>query len=113
MSAKLRYDLTHLWPSEIGEQLYCEYKVHLRRTHPEVRLDLPSLEQGEESHAALAAQAAPVSREEVERSIREGKRLALCEWNLEATFRDVLTRGRPDFFAFEGRAARLALDFKF
>ncbi|MBI1916365.1 MAG: hypothetical protein HYS12_16780 [Planctomycetes bacterium] len=113
MSAKLRYDLTHLWPSEIGDQLYCEYKVHLRRTHPEVRLELPSLEQGEENHAALASQAAPVTREEIERSIREGKKLALCEWTLEGLFRDVLIRGRPDFFAFEGTSARLTLDFKF
>src|SRR5215467_14262926 len=77
MSGKLRYGLTQLWPSEIGDQLYCEYKVHLRRTHPEVRLELPSLEQGEEHHAALASQAVPVTREEIERSIREGKKLAL------------------------------------
>src|SRR5205085_7974602 len=102
MSAKLRYDLTHLWPSEIGEQLYCEYKVHLRRTHPEVLLDLPSLEQGEESHAALGSQAVPITREEIERSIKEGKKLALCEWTLEGVFREVPIRGRPDVFSFEG-----------
>jgi hypothetical protein len=113
MSATLRYDLTHLWPSEIGDQLYCEYKVHLRRTHPEVRLELPSLEQGEDNHAALASQAAPITREEIERSIQEGKKLALCEWTLEGLFRDVLIRGRPDFFAFEGTSACLTLDFKF
>ncbi len=113
MSGKLRYDLAQLWPSEIGDQLYCEYKVHLRRTHPEVRLELPSLEQGEESHAALASQAVPVTREEIERSIKKGKKLALSEWTLEGVFRDVLIRGRPDFFSFGGGHARLTLDFKF
>ena len=113
MSRTLRYDLTQLWPSEVGDQLYCEYKVHLRHTHPEVRLELLSLEQGEESHAALASQAVPVTREEVERSIKEGKKLALCEWTLEGVFREVLIRGRPDFFAFEGDRARSTLDFKF
>src|SRR2546430_17554035 len=101
MSAGLRYELTHLWPSEIADQLYCEYKVHLRRTHPEVHIESAALDWGEANHAALAAQAAPVTPEEVERSIREGKKLALCEWTLEGTFRDVPIRGRPDFFPFE------------
>jgi len=113
MSEKLRYELTQLWPSEIADQLYCEYKVHLRRTHPEVRVESAALDWGEANHAALAAQAAPVSAEEVERAIAEGKKLALCEWTLEGTFRGVALRGRPDFFAFEGRRAQLVLDFKF
>ena len=45
----LRHGLTYLWPSEIAEQYYCEYKVHLKRLHPEVRVDLPPLELGEVS----------------------------------------------------------------
>jgi hypothetical protein len=113
VTVKLRYDLKHLWPSEIADQLYCEQKVHLRRTHPGVRLELPVLEQGEESHAALAAQAVPVTREQVEKAIREGQKLALCEWTLEGTYREVPIRGRPDFFSFEGTEGRLILDFKF
>jgi hypothetical protein len=32
---------------------------------------------------------------------------------LEGSFRDVRIRGRPDFFAFEGKKALLLLDFKF
>lgn len=113
MPEKIRYELTQLWPSEIADQLYCEYKVHLRRTHPEVQLDSLSLDWGEANHAALAAQAAPITEAEIEKSIREGKKLALCEWTLEGVFRDVTLRGRPDFFAFEGKNAQLLLDFKF
>lgn len=113
MTAKLRYELKQLWPSEIADQLYCEYKVHLRRTHPEVQLASLALDWGEANHAALAAQAAPVTQAEIDRSIREGKKLALCEWTLEGVFRDVCLRGRPDFFAFEGKNAQLVLDFKF
>jgi hypothetical protein len=36
----LRHGLTYLWPSEIADQWYCEYKVHLKRLHPEVRIEL-------------------------------------------------------------------------
>ena len=113
MSGKVRYELAQLWPSEIADQLYCEYKVHLRRTHPEVQLESLALAWGEANHAALAAQAAPITEAEIEKSIREGKKLALCEWTLEGVFRDVPLRGRPDFFAFEGKNAQLLLDFKF
>ena len=49
MAEKLRHGLNYLWPSEIAEQYYCEYKVHLKRIHPEVRVDLPPLELGEVS----------------------------------------------------------------
>ena len=45
--------------------------------------------------------------------MREGKRLAVCEWTLEGEALGVKFRGRPDFFAFEGRRANLVLDFKF
>jgi hypothetical protein len=113
MTAKVRYELTQLWPSEIADQLYCEYKVHLRRTHPEVQLASLALDWGEANHAALAAQAVPITQAEIDKSIREGKKLALCEWTLEGVFRDVSLRGRPDFFAFEGKNALLVLDFKF
>lgn len=113
MAAELRYQLAQLWPSEIADQYYCEYKVHLGRTHPEVRVESLALDWGEANHAALASQAVPISPAEIERSIREGKKLALCEWTLEGVFRDVPIRGRPDFFAFEGTNAHLLLDFKF
>jgi hypothetical protein len=109
----LRYGLNCLWPSEIADQFYCEYKVHLKRTHPEVRLELPALELGEASHAALTAELQPVTAEEIERSIRAGKKLANCEWVLEARIQGVDVRGIPDFLAFEGKKALLLLDFKF
>lgn len=113
MTEKLRHGLNCLWPSEIADQFYCEYKVHLARLHPEVQIELPSLEIGEASHAALTRQAAPITRGEIERSIREGKKLAICEWMLEGHLDGVRIRGRPDFFAFEGKNALLLLDFKF
>ena len=113
MAEKLRHGLNYLWPSEIAEQYYCEYKVHLKRLHPEVRVDLPPLELGEVCHTALVSQAQPVSAAEVEQAIRTGKKLTICERELEGHFRGVRIRGRPDFFAFEGKKALLLLDFKF
>src|SRR5262249_22073848 len=110
---RLRHGLTHLWPSEIAEQYYCEYLVHLKRLHPEVRVDLPPLELGEVSHAALARQSEPVTPAEVERSIMSGKKLAICEWVLQGSFRGIRICGRPDYFAFEGKKATLLLEFKF
>jgi hypothetical protein len=110
---ELRHGLTYLWPSEVAQQYYCEYKVHLTRLHPEVLIDSPPLESGEASHAALASQAEPVSPAEIEQAIRTGKKLALPEWVLEGSFQGVRIRGRPDFFAFEGKKAVLLLEFKF
>jgi hypothetical protein len=112
-AGKLRHGLHCLWPSEIAKQWYCEYKVHLKRLHPEVREESPALEIGEESHLVLANQAEPITAEEIEKSIREGKKLAICEWTLEGCLHAVRIRGRPDFFAFRGKKALLILDFKF
>jgi hypothetical protein len=68
---------------------------------------------GEVSHAALASQAEPVTPAEIEHSIRTGKKLAISEWVLDGRLHGVQIRGRPDFFAFEGKNALLLLDFKF
>jgi hypothetical protein len=113
MAATLRHGLDCLWPSEIADQWYCEHKVHLQRLHPRLRYESRLLESGEARHADLAAQAEPLSSAQVEQAVREGKRLALCEWVLEGRYRGVPIRGRPDFLALEGRAATLLLDFKF
>ncbi len=113
MSEKLRFELNCLWPSEIADQLYCEYKVHLKRTHPEVLLDLPALDAGEAGHTALTAELPAISPEAIDRAIEEGKRLAVCEWTMEGLCLGVKLRGRPDLFSFEGKEARLMLDFKF
>ncbi len=112
-TTELRHGLGYLWPSEIADQFYCEYKVHLRRLHPEVQIDLPPLELGEASHAALASQAQLITAAELDEAIQTGKKLAICEWVLEGCFQDVRIRGRPDFFGFEGKKALLLLDFKF
>lgn len=109
----LRHGLTCLWPSEIAEQFYCEYKVHLKRLHPEVQFELPPLELGQVGHMVLESQAEPITPAEIARTIGAGKKLAMCEWVLVANFRDVQLRGRPDFFAFEGQKAHLLLEFKF
>lgn len=113
MAGKLRHGLNCLWPSEIADQFYCEYKVHLKRLHPEVLIKLPSLELGETSHTALVSQAKPITSSEIAQSIRMGKKVAICEWALEGSFDGVPIRGRPDFFSFEGKRALLVLDFKF
>lgn len=113
MSQPLRHNLDYLWPSEIASQFFCDYKVHLARIHPEVRISLPTLERGEASHQAIMAETEPISPAQIDQAIKEGKKLAICEWTLEGTFRDVLIRGRPDFFAFDGKEALLLLELKF
>src|SRR5262245_6574478 len=113
MAAELRYGLACLWPSEMASQFYCEYKVHLQRSHPEVIVELPALEWGELSHTGLVSVAKPITQDEIAKAIRDGKELAICEWTLEGRFRDAPIRGRPDFFAFHGKKARMLLDFKF
>ena len=100
---ELRHGLEVLWPSELADQFYCEYKVDLKQLHPEVQIDTPALELGEASHAALMSHAEPVTPAEIEQSVRAGKKLAICEWALEGHFHGVPIRGRPDFFAFEGK----------
>ncbi len=113
MAAKLRHGADHLTPSQIAKQYYCEYEVHLKRLHPEVRIELPTLDDGEEGHAALASEAKPITQAELEQEIRAGKKLAISEWTMEARCQDVLLRGRPDFLAVDGKTAVLLLDFKF
>jgi hypothetical protein len=113
MAAPLRHGLACLWPSEVADQWYCEHKVHLHRLHPELRYESRLLEAGGARHADLAAQAEPVTPAQLEQAVREGRRLALCEWVLEGRYRGVPVRGRPDLLALEGRDATLLLDFKF
>jgi hypothetical protein len=113
MAGKLRHGLNYLWPSDIADQFYWEYKVHLKRIHRDVQIELPSLELGEANHTALVSQAEPITRTDVERSIREGKKLVICERELEGHFDGVRIRGRLDFFTSEGNNALLLLDFKF
>lgn len=113
MSTPLRYGLPCVWPSAIADQFYCEYKVHLANEHPEVRPWLPALVLGDEGHAALEAEAVPISEAEVQQAVRDGKTLAVCEWALEASLDGVPVRGRPDLIHFQGHDAQLLLDFKF
>jgi len=110
---KLRHGLNYLKVSEVAEQSFCEYKVHLNRLHPEVRIESPPLEFGEANHAVLASQAEPVTAAEIDRAIRTGKKLVLSERELEGSFQGVRILGRTDFFTLEGKKALLLLDFKF
>jgi hypothetical protein len=109
----IRHGLTVLWPSEIAQQDYCEYKVHLARLHPEVEIHLGALEAGTASHTDLVSDAQPVTDAEIAEAIKGGKQLAICEWMLEGVFHGVTVRGRPDFLALKGKKAHLVLDFKF
>jgi len=113
MTEGLRYGLAYLCPSEIAGQFYCEYQVHLKRTHPEVDMQLKSLERGDVSHTSLVSQVPPITKAELEKTIQTGNRLAMCEWTLEGQFEGVRIRGRPDLFGFEGKKGLLLLDFKF
>src|SRR5262249_46461388 len=113
MAVKLRHGLEVLWPSKLADQFYCEYKVHLKQTHPEVEVQFAALEVGAAGHEGLARVARPGTAVQVEEAIQQGKRLALCEWTLEAEFQGVRLRGRPDYLAFQGKNALLVLEFKF
>jgi len=113
MAGKLRHGLNYLCVSDIAEQFYCEQKVHLKRLHPEVQIELPALSQGEANHTALAGQSLPITAAQIEQSVKAGKRLAICEWPMNGCLHDVEIHGRPDVFVFEGNNAHLLLDFKF
>jgi hypothetical protein len=110
---ELRHGLEVLWPSELADQFYCEYKVHLKHLHPEVVAQVPALEVGSAGHEALASVAQPISPAQIEEAIRTGKKLALCEWTLEGEVEGIRLRGRPDYLAFRGKKAELLLEFKF
>jgi hypothetical protein len=113
MAVSLRYNLGYLWPSMIADQFYCEYKVHLTKTHTEIDLELPALELGEAGHAALVQDVPLISKQQIAQAITEGRRLSISEWTLEGSYKDVSIVGRPDLVAFEGQKARLILEFKF
>jgi len=109
---KLRHGLVYLVASDIADQFYCEYKVHLKLLHPEVREQQVALELGDAAHAALAARGEPVSLSQIQEAIRTGKKLDILEQTLVAQFRGVEIRGRPDRYRLKGQEALLLLDFK-
>jgi hypothetical protein len=113
MARTLRYELECVNPSEIADQLYCEYKVHLSHLHPEVEVGLAAQELGEAGHSGLMSVAEPISQLQIEKAVREGRHLAVCEWTLEGVYKGVKMRGQPDYFEFEGKQGLLLLDFKF
>jgi hypothetical protein len=113
MARTLRYELESVSPSEIADQLYCEYKVHLSHLHPEVEVGLAAQELGEAGHSGLMSVAKPISRPEIDKAVEEGRHLAVCEWTLEGVYQGVKLRGEPDYFEFEGKQGLLLLDFKF
>ena len=113
MRTRLRYGLNYVTASEVADQFYCEYKVHLRRTHPEIEIRSAALDSGEESHTELTSVAQPATEAEIRQAISAGREVAVCEWTLRGQLRDVPIHGRPDFISVHGLQACLVLDFKF
>ena len=97
--APLRYELPYVSPSAVADQMYCEYKVHLAHTHPEVIVAVEAIEAGEQGHASLVADAEPITPEEIEKAVAAGRQLVVCEWTLEGIVHDVTLRGRPDLLS--------------
>jgi hypothetical protein len=75
----LRHGLTCLWPSEIANQAYCEYQVHLKRLHPEAHDLSPERVNGELSHTALISDARPTTLAAINQAVESGKKLIVRE----------------------------------
>lgn len=110
---QLRHGRLVVWPSELGNQYYCEQKVHLENTHPELMFEFGAIDVGEAGHEGLQATAVPITKAEIDLAIQEGKHLAIAEWTLGAVVDGVPIRGRPDLMSFTGRRADTILEFKF
>lgn len=102
-----------MWPSDIGNQYYCEFKVHLECSHPEVETHFGAMEIGEAGHEGLEAIATPITQQQIEEAIHDGQSLAVAEWTLGAIINGVPIRGRPDLVSMAGKDVESILEFKF
>jgi hypothetical protein len=98
--------------STLANQYYCEMQVHLRTLH-DVRVVSEEITAGAVGHAALEAEAEPISEEEVERRIAAGEAMGLVEMGLSADIEGITVLGRADRVQLVGSEARLVLEFKF
>lgn len=108
----LRHQQEILMVSTLSQQWYCEKKVDLSMRFPEVEPTSPAMEIGTAGHSQLEEGAAPISQEEIERSLDRGERLTLFEFPMEGSWEGIPIWGRPDLIRLEGRSATLLVEFK-
>lgn len=109
----LRHQQEILMVCTLSQQRYCEKKVDLTMQYPEVEPISPEMERGTEGHAKLEEGALPITREEMEASLRRGERLILFEFPMEGVWEGIPIWGRPDLVQLEGSVATLLVEFKF
>lgn len=96
----------------IGDQDFCEMKVHLEYAHPELRVVNTKAVAGKAGHAAATADLSPASDESIAKLLRAPGEHILADPPLEATLGRVPFKGRPDFMVVKDGALRLVLDLK-
>lgn len=112
-SSFLRHSRALLAVSTLSQQWYCEKKVDLSMQYPEVEPTSPAMEIGTAGHHRLEEGAVPITPEEIHSALDRGERLTLFEFPLEGRWEGIPIWGRPDLIHFEGRSARLLIEFKF
>ena len=109
----LRHGVAGVGVSTLAGQWYCELKVDLKYRHPEISVVSPAMARGTAGHGALAADAVPMTPEELEVRVRLGEDVFLQESRFTAPIHEATVVGVPDLIHLQGRDARLVLEFKF
>jgi len=109
----LRHGRRQVGVSTLASQWYCELKIDLKHLHPEIRALSPALDLGTEGHERLSAGARPITREDFEKDVAEGRELYLQESRFEAVIDGVPVIGVPDLVHLQGRRCDLVLEMKF
>jgi hypothetical protein len=73
----------------------------------------PALARGTEGHSQLSADAAVISREELEKDLLAGKDVYLQESRFQAVLDGVPVVGVPDLVHLQGRSCEMVLELKF
>jgi hypothetical protein len=109
----LRHGRHQVGVSTLASQWYCELRIDLKHLHPEIRTWSPALDHGTAAHEQLSAEAAVISRADLEKDVAEGKELYLQESRFEADIDGVPVVGVPDLVHLNGRRCDLVLEMKF
>ncbi|MFB6469662.1 MAG: PD-(D/E)XK nuclease family protein [Vulcanisaeta sp. AZ3] len=95
--------------TEISQQFYCEYKLHLSLT--EGTLETPQMSMGTLIHDLILGSGVEVTREELMDKIKNGD-LIIASLPLEFTANNALIIGIPDAVIFRGGRAEAIVELK-
>jgi len=99
-----------LAPSTVGEQFYCEQKVHLSREHDAEETE--AMQEGTETHEHAAADAEPIDMAAAWAAIERGERQTLLETTFVGELAEFVVLGIPDAVVFDDGTPRVVFDRK-